>query len=140
MPVEGARCLVDGHLAESARNDGAQRGIARVDPVGREIALADAGKKPDRDRILVEIDLLHRQLDAVGECVGRGAQQVGFTNAHDGAGFAEIAIGPALCRSEEHTSELQSLMRNPYAVFFLKKKKTITTTYSIYYTTMNNKQ
>src|SRR3546814_4817896 len=24
------------------------------------------------------------------------------------------------CRSEEHTSELQSLMRNPYAVFCLK--------------------
>src|SRR3546814_10543325 len=29
-----------------------------------------------------------------------------------------------LCRSEEHTSELQSLMRNSYAVFCLKKKKT----------------
>src|SRR3546814_2267649 len=30
-----------------------------------------------------------------------------------------------LCkRSEEHTSELQSLMRIPYAVFCLKKKKT----------------
>src|SRR3546814_8572833 len=27
-----------------------------------------------------------------------------------------------LSRSEEHTSELQSLMRNPYAVFCLKKK------------------
>src|SRR3546814_6750714 len=27
-------------------------------------------------------------------------------------------------RSEEHTSELQSLMRNSYAVFCLKKKKT----------------
>src|SRR3546814_1155797 len=26
-------------------------------------------------------------------------------------------------RSEEHTSELQSLMRNSYAVFLLKKKK-----------------
>src|SRR3546814_4061017 len=26
------------------------------------------------------------------------------------------------CRSEEHTSELQSLMRNSYAVFCLKKK------------------
>src|SRR6056297_3635747 len=26
-------------------------------------------------------------------------------------------------RSEEHTSELQSLRRNPYAVFCLKKKK-----------------
>src|SRR3546814_10310470 len=29
-------------------------------------------------------------------------------------------------RSEEHTSELQSLMRTPYAVFRLKKKKTNT--------------
>src|SRR3546814_4463686 len=28
-----------------------------------------------------------------------------------------------LKRSEEHTSELQSLMRRPYAVFCLKKKK-----------------
>src|SRR3546814_5220453 len=30
--------------------------------------------------------------------------------------------GRAALRSEEHTSELQSLMRNPYAVFWLKKK------------------
>src|SRR3546814_5343056 len=30
-------------------------------------------------------------------------------------------------RSEEHTSELQSLMRISYAVFCLKKKNTITT-------------
>src|SRR3546814_1148800 len=38
------------------------------------------------------------------------------------------AIGPGtdllLDRSEEHTSELQSLMRISYAVFCLKKKKT----------------
>src|SRR3546814_8773234 len=33
----------------------------------------------------------------------------------------------AKTRSEEHTSELQSLMRNSYAVFCLKKKKTIHT-------------
>src|SRR3546814_2580300 len=31
-------------------------------------------------------------------------------------------------RSEEHTSELQSLMRTSYAVFCLKKKKTETST------------
>src|SRR3546814_5832970 len=31
----------------------------------------------------------------------------------------ESSVG---CRSEEHTSELQSLMRNSYAVFCLKKK------------------
>src|SRR3546814_4084871 len=33
-------------------------------------------------------------------------------------------------RSEEHTSELQSLMRISYAVFCLKKKKTCTTPYT----------
>src|SRR3546814_7539622 len=32
-------------------------------------------------------------------------------------------------RSEEHTSELQSLMRTSYAVFCLKKKKAITDTH-----------
>src|SRR3546814_6640956 len=31
-----------------------------------------------------------------------------------------------MTRSEEHTSELQSLMRNSYAVFCLKKKKKLT--------------
>src|SRR3546814_2082212 len=33
--------------------------------------------------------------------------------------------GESIGRSEEHTSELQSLMRISYAVFCLKKKKTI---------------
>src|SRR3546814_8069870 len=36
-------------------------------------------------------------------------------------------------RSEEHTSELQSLMRISYAVFFLKKKK-----YTIYLNTQQS--
>src|SRR3546814_9312374 len=42
-------------------------------------------------------------------------------------------------RSEEHTSELQSLMRISYAVFCLKKKNIlhITTLHSIYLTTNN---
>src|SRR3546814_4423952 len=35
---------------------------------------------------------------------------------------------PLSCRSEEHTSELQSLMRISYAVFCLKKKKNIAST------------
>src|SRR3546814_3593627 len=35
---------------------------------------------------------------------------------------------PAGMRSEEHTSELQSLMRSSYAVFCLKKKKNLTNT------------
>src|SRR3546814_5868716 len=36
--------------------------------------------------------------------------------------FADAAVEAALGRSEEHTSELQSLMRISYAVFCLKKK------------------
>src|SRR3546814_7940991 len=35
-----------------------------------------------------------------------------------------ISPSTAASRSEEHTSELQSLMRSSYAVFCLKKKKT----------------
>src|SRR3546814_6606715 len=42
-------------------------------------------------------------------------------------GTAEPVKLQASGRSEEHTSELQSLMRISYAVFCLKKKKTKTT-------------
>src|SRR3546814_3769287 len=37
--------------------------------------------------------------------------------------IAEHGLDDFLARSEEHTSELQSLMRISYAVFCLKKKK-----------------
>src|SRR3546814_5557263 len=37
---------------------------------------------------------------------------------------AAFIVGFLVIRSEEHTSELQSLMRISYAVFCLKKKKT----------------
>src|SRR3546814_8173716 len=50
-------------------------------------------------------------------------------------GFTRIGTGPT--RSEEHTSELQSLMRISYAVFCLKKKNNNTTTHKtniLYYT------
>src|SRR3546814_8751053 len=52
-------------------------------------------------------------------CRGRGVDDPGRQNEN---------ASPALCspveagRSEEHTSELQSLMRNSYAVFCLKQK------------------
>src|SRR3546814_1438431 len=36
-------------------------------------------------------------------------------------------------RSEEHTSELQSLMRISYAVFCLKKKKITNSSYSLFH-------
>src|SRR3546814_10776147 len=47
--------------------------------------------------------------------------------APDG-GITVSLVGVVLHRSEEHTSELQSLMRISYAVFCLKKKNQITNT------------
>src|SRR3546814_8605162 len=49
-----------------------------------------------------------------------------------------VMFCPARNRSEEHTSELQSLMRISYAVFCLKKKKTLKDNYSV--DTSNNMQ
>src|SRR3546814_2215013 len=43
-------------------------------------------------------------------------------------GFTMSVAVEDLARSEEHTSELQSLMRTSYAVFCLKKKKQQNTT------------
>src|SRR3546814_9449759 len=54
-----------------------------------------------------------RRIPDIGRrCCGRGTQQ----------SDARPFYLPALSRSEEHTSELQSLMRISYAVFCLKKK------------------
>src|SRR3546814_7743172 len=47
---------------------------------------------------------------------------------------------PAMPRSEEHTSELQSLMRISYAVFCLKKKNKTTSHQHTQINTINNLQ
>src|SRR3546814_1460967 len=51
------------------------------------------------------------------------AQEMGLTIEE-----ADAIVGRP--RSEEHTSELQSLMRISYAVFCLKKKRTIAKTHN----------
>src|SRR3546814_3639138 len=75
---------------------------------------------------------LFRSGDVAGEhdlLVGAGVEEARHRRAH-----AFVAVGEVLAevvrtsvyvriRSEEHTSELQSLMRISYAVFCLKKKK-----------------
>src|SRR3546814_6445766 len=48
------------------------------------------------------------------------------TTADSGTSTNPAASARGIQRSEEHTSELQSLMRISYAVFCLKKKNTIT--------------
>src|SRR3546814_9402415 len=81
-------------------------------------------------------DLEHRErhfLDRIGELIGVPAilviAAVGVDrpeNAEGGGGGDLMLEGMARQRSEEHTSELQSLMRISYAVFCLKKKKSRT--------------
>src|SRR3546814_8529449 len=70
--------------------------------------------------------------DRAGEVDRRGARPGTRTAARPqgrrrGRGRGAAEGGQAL-RSEEHTSELQSLMRISYAVFCLQKKKKNTTT------------
>src|SRR3546814_6982691 len=82
-------------------------------------------------------DLLARgrdhQADRTGDLrnAGRGDDEVGLRHPgrHDRKERRrrrEVAIAGIGIRSEEHTSELQSLMRISYAVFCLKKKNTLT--------------
>src|SRR3546814_5506028 len=57
--------------------------------------------------------------------LGVGPMLMGALSDHFTASYGVDALRNAvILRSEEHTSELQSLMRISYAVFCLKKKKT----------------
>src|SRR3546814_8068828 len=61
--------------------------------------------------MMEHIGIAHRYLDT-------GIKSNGFT-----FNFENTEAKPILDKSEEHTSELQSLMRISYAVFCLKKQK-----------------
>src|SRR3546814_9463877 len=63
-----------------------------------------------------EIDFRDYQQNGGLDLLDLGSQQGPVSMAHS------TGIAPASGRSEEHTSELQSLMRISYAVFCLKKK------------------
>src|SRR3546814_6063822 len=72
--------------------------------------------RQQEDRGFAQHDLLENSRNPSEQCLVRHRQCVFPT---------EQALDDAMPdRSEEHTSELQSLMRISYAVFCLKKKKT----------------
>src|SRR3546814_3584160 len=93
------------------------------------------------ERVSPEQDLIAARTAATEARIAlRLAQQQVSAAGGGGGALNRIAINAPLSgqvvarsvtlgqRSEEHTSELQSLMRISYAVFCLKKKKTLTTT------------
>src|SRR3546814_3605881 len=91
--------------------DGFQAGLAWITVLRKREAfrLSFAGFDPEKVARFGEQDIL-RLLDNPGIIRSRAK--------------IEATIGAArIYRSEEHTSELQSLMRISYAVFCLKKKK-----------------
>src|SRR3546814_5750246 len=86
-----------------------------VSPDGRHIAVSYAGPR-DENGTRPLIDVFDRELD--GSWTRRH-----LTVAELGRSATWVKWLPYTDRSEEHTSELQSLMRISYAVFCLKKKK-----------------
>src|SRR3546814_6904099 len=100
------------------RSTAAQRGVGR-----REGVAAVVGGRTDRvadDRRLVVEQVLHGRGEHQILADVETRRQVEIMLRLD---LAELRIDKArTCRSEEHTSELQSLMRLSYAVFCLKKK------------------
>src|SRR3546814_7392876 len=105
--------------------------LARVDPDVAKDRPRRLQKPPDRVRNFMAV-IDSEGLDAEGP---RHLREVGIVGEVDLreillveqllplADHAELRIVDQHDRSEEHTSELQSLMRISYAVFCLKKKK-----------------
>src|SRR3546814_7487122 len=97
---------------------GAVVGLRLVGPEAR-LFHAQAGSRRDRRQRPGHHAVEAKSSPGVGQCFVR------LDDAHfagDDAIPVRLRIDPP--RSEEHTSELQSLMRISYAVFCLKKNKT----------------
>src|SRR3546814_14253283 len=98
-------------------------GGARAAAVGTDVA-GDVADAPVATLPLVVQRRASRReplrLHLVGPAIDRElVLPAGLQHVGQPAGTAEVEVGT---RSEEHTSELQSLMRISYAVFCLKKK------------------
>src|SRR3546814_6401504 len=83
------------------------------------------------------VDQLGAQQGGAGVCaqhvIGLVAQalRLGGGSGGDAVGLGRGLRRVGVLRSEEHTSELQSLLRTSYAVFCLKKKISMNTTTTV---------
>src|SRR3546814_6027466 len=98
----------------------------RRGPRPRNAASGSAGGGPPHRSRHHRRPATHRRLGALRAAGGRARADPRAAQPLRLVGLGRD--GGADPRSEEHTSELQSLMRISYAVFCLKKKKTIETT------------
>src|SRR3546814_5683363 len=85
-----------------------------------DLALSDDGADYDTGR---QLELLDFRADQRRRLQGFGLDDLGEAVAQGMHRFDAAAPDVLQNRSEEHTSELQSLMRISYAVFCLKKNK-----------------
>src|SRR3546814_7636111 len=96
---------------------GGPRGHARVE-IGGERGERDFAEAREQQRLGVLKTGVERGVDGL---LDEAAGRLGAVAHRHQAGAADRVID--VTRSEEHTSELQSLMRNSYAVFCLTKNK-----------------
>src|SRR3546814_8721553 len=104
------------HLYRAAHARHVERGAAGAREFSVDETKIEGGVVRDERRIAEEFDQL---VDARRE-QGLVRQKLDRQAVYRFGGGGHVAFG---IRSEEHTSELQSLMRISYAVFCLKKKK-----------------
>src|SRR3546814_8139102 len=115
-------CGVRDAEPEAGRSRRARRAIAEIATCGAEGAIGTEG------RPLSEVAEARRRTAPCGRAGRRGLRlerlRAAFMRHDRGGGRGALALHAerAAGRSEEHTSELQSLMRISYAVFCLKKK------------------
>src|SRR3546814_2590421 len=128
-----------GRLVHHDRGGGAEAGAEFLEPVEIHRRVHDLRRGNQRHRRSAG-DHREQIVPAAADAAAMGVDQLAEADAHflfDDTGLVHMAadleqLGALVVlapearepRSEEHTSELQSLMRNSYAVFCLTKKKT----------------
>src|SRR3546814_3275975 len=107
--------------------DGIQENIALVDRPANGCAIVHSDSEEGIQRLNQEAAkvMAHARQAGMGTITPEHAIRWLTANPAKAMGIADVTgtLEPGK-RSEEHTSELQSLMRISYAVFCLKKKKT----------------